>query len=61
MFAGTLQPAMQAAQTRVVFDILDRLSSARTTQRVVDILKGAVRTLAGADGAACYSDTFEFG
>ena len=42
---------MQAAQTRVVFDILDRLSSARTTQRVVDILKGAVRTLAGAAGA----------
>jgi GAF domain-containing protein len=42
---------MLAQQTRVVFDILEQLSSARTTQGVLDILKEAVHTVAGADGA----------
>jgi diguanylate cyclase (GGDEF)-like protein/PAS domain S-box-containing protein len=42
---------MQADQTRVVFDILDQLSCARTTQGAVGVLKSAVRTLAAADGA----------
>jgi len=41
---------MQADQARIVFTILDRLSSARTTQGVVDTLGSAVRDLTSADG-----------
>jgi diguanylate cyclase (GGDEF)-like protein/PAS domain S-box-containing protein len=41
----------QTEQMRVVFDTLDRLSGARTTQGVVDILRDAARALAGADRA----------
>jgi diguanylate cyclase (GGDEF)-like protein/PAS domain S-box-containing protein len=41
---------MEADQTTVMFDALDRLSGAHNTQDIVDILKSAVRRLAGADG-----------
>ena len=41
---------MQADQARIVFTVLDRLSSARTTQGVVDTLGSAVRDLTSADG-----------
>ena len=43
---------MQFDEARIVFDVLDRLSSTRGAQGVVDILKSAVRTLAGADDAS---------
>jgi diguanylate cyclase (GGDEF)-like protein/PAS domain S-box-containing protein len=42
---------MQFDEARIVFDVLDRLSSVRNAQGVVDTLKSAARTLAGADDA----------
>jgi diguanylate cyclase (GGDEF)-like protein/PAS domain S-box-containing protein len=42
---------MVSDEARIVFDVLDRLSSIRNAQGVVDTLKSAARTLAGADDA----------
>jgi diguanylate cyclase (GGDEF)-like protein/PAS domain S-box-containing protein len=42
---------MEADQTRVIFDTLDRLSGVHTTQGIVHLLKNAAGKLAAADGA----------
>jgi diguanylate cyclase (GGDEF)-like protein len=43
---------MQFDEARIVFDVLDRLSNVRSAHGVVDILRSAARTLAGADDAS---------